>query len=319
MGEVTRARWDDLLARRTLAGSEPEEADPIAPGCLIGVDEDGRLLLLLPIPEEPGQLPQDLQAITIRTLESELQLYLVLSAPRHHEALFSTMANQVLHGIGIEGRKAIDSAKSAIAEFRSALKPVDPDLSLPEQIGLFGELWILENVLIPIFGPKACIAWSGPAREKHDFVGQFAHLEVKTTTGSDDRHEISRIDQLRIPEGKRLLLASVKLERSIGGAESVATRIDSIRALLGDDGPANDSFESNLKKMKWHETLRQSGELYRFNLRDVHLFDVAGGFPRLPDGYAPPRGIVAIRYTIDVSSFPTLGKDEVEGILLGKS
>ncbi len=318
MGEVTKTRWNVLLGQRAAHGMTVEQADPIAPDCLIGVDEDGRLLLLLPISEEPEQLPQDLQAITVRTIETD-QLYLVLSAPSHHEALFSTLSNQILYGIGGEGRKAVDSAKGAIAEFRAALKPVEPDLTMSEQIGLFGELWVLDNVLIPVFGPKGCLAWSGPSKEKHDFVGEFAHLEVKTTTGSDDRHEISRVDQLRVPQGKRLLFASIKLERSIGGVETVATRIDEVRSLLGNDGHAIDSFESNLAKMKWHDSLRQSGELFKFNFRDAHLFEVEGAFPRLPDEYIPPRGIVAIKYIIDISSLPTLSKEDVGDILIGKT
>jgi Putative PD-(D/E)XK family member, (DUF4420) len=64
--------------------------------------------------------------------------------------------------------------------------------------------------------------------ERHDFVGQSVHVEVKTTTKSEPRHEISRLDQLRPPSGKRLLFISVILEKSLGGDETLADRIDEI-------------------------------------------------------------------------------------------
>ena len=66
-----------------------------------------------------------------------------------------------------------------------------------------------------------------------------------------------------------------------------------------------------LAKVGWHDGLRQTGSLLRVNLRDVHFFEVAGDFPRLPDDYVPPRGVVGIRYSIDVAAWPVLSADEV--------
>jgi hypothetical protein len=141
------------------------------------------------------------------------------------------------------------------------------------------------------------------------------HIEVKTTTRSDERHEISRLDQLRAPEGKRLLLVSVMLERSLAGAETVADLVDQITQELGSDGRAIDAFDAGLKSIGWHDGLRQGGSLLRFNLRDVRVFEVEGSFPRLPDDYAPPRGITAVRYTIDVAWRPSLSSAQVEAML----
>ncbi|MEK9801938.1 MAG: PD-(D/E)XK motif protein [Curvibacter sp.] len=157
--------------------------------------------------------------------------------------------------------------------------------------------------------------WSGPDSERHDFIGNNAHIEVKTTTRSEDRHEISRMDQLRAPEGKRLLFASIQLERSERGESTLATLIDEVVAALGVDGKAIDAFESRLSKMRWHDGLRQSSELKKFNLRDAQFFEVEGSFPRLPDNYVPPRGITAIKYTIDISSRPVLDRLIVDQII----
>lgn len=134
---------------------------------------------------------------------------------------------------------------------------------------------------------------------------------MKTTTRSEDRHEISRLDQLRAPAGKALLLASIQLERTEAGEMTLATLIDSVIECLGSDGYAVAQFNSRLAAAQWHDGIRQSTELQRFNLRDAQFFEVEGNFPRMPDDYVPPRGIVAIKYTIDLSARSVLDFGQV--------
>jgi hypothetical protein len=266
------------------------------------------------IESAPLSLPPDLQSIQVRVVESD-RTWLDISARSHHEELFTLLANKVVYAIRVEGRDPALAVEKNIDDLRSALRTVAPDLSQAEQIGLFGELWVLSNVLFPTIGSRVCHLWSGPNSERHDFVGQGVHIEVKTTTRSEPRHEVSRVDQLRAPPSKRLLLVSVLLERSLGGEETLADRVDEVREKLGNDGAAIDAFEGQLAKLGWHEGLRQTGSLLRFTFRDVHVFEVIGSFPRLPDDYAPPPGVSAIKYTIDLGSVPSLGIAEVQSIL----
>jgi hypothetical protein len=280
----------------------------------MGVDENGFLHLMIAIGEEPDKIPQELEAIVVQVIETD-RTYLDIYAKGHYEMIFTPMANQIFEGVSIQGRQPLAVVAETIEEFRGAFKPLKPDLTLAEQIGLFGEIWVLRNVLIPSIGARACSLWSGPDAERHDFIGDNAHIEVKTTTKSEDKHEISRMDQLRAPNGKRLLFASIQLEKSQGGEKTLATLIDEVIEALGMDGKAIDAFESRLAKMRWHDGLRQSSELKKFNLRDAQFFEVEGAFPRLPDDYVPPRGITAIKYTIDISSRSVLDRGAVDGII----
>jgi hypothetical protein len=314
MSSITPARWMTLKSQSPGSGTVVEPVDPETQGCLIGVDEDGFLHLMIAIDEEPDAIPQELEAIIVQVIETD-RVYLDVYAKGHYEMIFTPMANQIYFGVSVQGRKPLDVVFQTIDEFRGALKPLKPELTLTEQIGLFGEIWILLNVLIPNIGGRACSLWSGPYAERHDFVGIEAHIEVKCTTRSEDRHEISRMDQLRAPEGKRLLFASVQLERSDGGEKTIATLIDDVVLALGIDGMAIDAFENRLAKMRWHDGLRQSSELKKFNLRDAQFFEVEGTFPRLPDDFVPPRGITAIKYTIDVSSRSVLDRTIVDEIV----
>lgn len=225
------------------------------------------------------------------------------------------LVNKIVRAIRIEGRDPAISVEKTIDDLRAALRPLAPELTASVQTGLFGELWVLSNILLPTLGTRACHLWSGPASERHDFAGERVHLEVKTSARSESKHEISRLDQLRAPDGKRLLLVSVLLERSIGGEQTLADLIDDVLAKLGDDGRAIDEFENKLKTLRWHDGLRQTGSLLRFTLREVNVFEVEGSFPRLPDDYVPPRGVTAIKYIIDVAARASLGADQVRGIL----
>ncbi|SPR95923.1 PD-(D/E)XK motif protein [Cupriavidus taiwanensis] len=314
MTEITQERWARLREQRRPHETIYELAADDYDTELIGVSDDGRLHLLLAIDLAPPSLPPDLQGIQVRILESE-QVWIDISSRSHHEELLTLVANKVLYAIRTEGRDPAISVERTIEDVRAALRPLTPDLSASEQIGLFGELWVLSNVLFPTLGPRVCHLWSGPESERHDFVGQGVHVEVKTTTKSEPKHEISRLDQLRAPSGKRLLFISVILEKSLGGDETLADRVDDIREKLGTDGNALDVFDSRLAQLGWHEGLRQTGALLRFTFRNVHVFEVTGSFPRLPDDYVPPLGVTSIKYSINVGSLPSLDVSEVRQIL----
>lgn len=314
MGEITQEHWARLREQRPLHEDIYEQATDDLEAALIGVADDGRLHLLLAIDVVPQSLPPDLQSLQVRILEGG-QIWLDVSARSHHEELLTLVTNKILHAIRIEGRDPAVSVERIIDDMRAALRPLAPDLGATEQIGLFGELWVLSNVLFPTLGPRVCHLWSGPESERHDFVGQGVHVEVKTTTRSEPKHEISRIDQLKPPANKRLLFVSVMLERSLGGDETLADRIDEIREKLSSDGHALDVFDSRLAQLGWHEGLRQTGALLRFTFRDVHVFEVTGTFPRLPDDYVPPLGVTGIKYNINVGSLPSLEVSAVQEFL----
>ena len=315
MFEITQDRWASLREQRLPHEDIYEQAAEDLEAALIGVSDDGRLHLMLAIDTAPQKLPPDLQSLQVRILEGG-QIWLDVSARSHHEELLTLVANKVIHAICIEGRDPATSVERIIDDMRAALRPLALDLSAAEQIGLFGELWVLSNVLLPTIGPRVSHLWSGPEGERHDFIGQGVHVEVKTTTRSEPKHEISRLDQLKAPTSKRLLFVSVMLERSLGGDETLADRVDEIRKKLVSDGHALDVFDSRLAQLGWHEGLRQTGALLRFTFRDVHVFEVAGNFPRLPDDYVPPLGVTGIKYSINVGSLPSLDVLEVQEVLL---
>lgn len=269
-------------------------------GCSFGVDGSANLHLMVQVSDEEGSLPPDLNGITIRYSDSDT-LVVAVSSDASLESIISPVYNAIIQSC-LDGRHPVAAITDHLERIRKAFTRAGSEISENKQIGLVGELLVMKLIVIPALGRRAVSLWTGPLSERHDFVGATMHLEVKSTTKSQDQHTISRLDQLRIQDGKCLLLASVQLERTVAGEMTIATLRDEIVGALGNDGPALRDFDTKLNSMGWNDRLVQSGTLLRFNMRSLSVFSVDGSFPRLPDDYRPPRGVVGITYDINASA-----------------
>lgn len=121
----------------------------------------------------------------------------------------------------------------AIAEHRGVLAG-RVGLSEEQEIGLYGELLVLESLLHD--GVKeATHAWAGPLSEEHDFTFVSAHVEVKTTSAERRRHMIGTLQQLEPVRGVPLWLLSIQLTRSSGaGGRALAQLVHDVRGISGE-------------------------------------------------------------------------------------
>jgi len=302
-----RPAHDDALATAS-AGTTRDGRE-----LLYGIDRRADLHLLIPFDgNAEGEKPADLQGLRVRhqVIEGDLH-YLDLAASAAHERCFSPLVGEVLTAVIEQGREPMKAVSSIIRAWQSAWKPAALGMSKPVQVGLFGELLTLEKIMIPALGPESIHFWSGPEYERHDFVLSRLHLEVKTTRKSRHEHEISRIDQLDTPAGRKLIVVSILLEESIAGDESVATKMDTVIDLIRSDPAGSDAFMAKMAQVGWSDELRRSGELLRFHIRDAHIYEVNEAFPRLPVGFSCPEGVVAMRYTVDLTNIPSIDVDDV--------
>jgi hypothetical protein len=120
-------------------------------------------------------------------------------------------------------------------------------LSIERQLGLIGELIVLER-MISIDGPQAMEAWIGPLREPHDFRVMNYEFEVKSTAGTRRIHTIHNLTQLTISPGCSLFIISVLLgPGGKAGGFSLATKIESIQKLLKDSVHQEKQFRDRLE------------------------------------------------------------------------
>lgn len=301
---------DGSLVTRAIAWEGKESS------ILMGMGAEGDLHLLVPVSNpEPGRAIADLNGVRVRLRATEAGRYLDLVAAPQHEMVFSPVCREIVRVVFANGREPWAAVDSIIRQWQAACRPSRPPMSQAVQTGLVGELIVLARVLIPALGSRAVAMWGGPDSERHDFIAGMLHIEVKTTRASRQEHEISRLDQLWAPAGSRLLLASIRLELSIGGTLTLATLIDDVNALIKDDPAMMEELLQKLAQLGWSDEMRRSGEMLRFNLDDAAFYDVDDEFPRLPLGFRPHSGIVAMRYTISLANLPMLDLNEVSDLI----
>lgn len=317
---LTPAHWAHLRTKRP----QSEDSLAIAPIRVDGkevslcaaMDLAGQLHLLIPVESGPvGAAPSDLNGLKVRHRLLESGEVLDLSAPPSHEQVFTPFCAEIVDAVVRQSRDPWKAVSATIRAWQSAWKPARQSMDKIVQVGLFGELLVLRSLMIPALGPIAVDQWSGPDSERHDFVSGQLHIEVKTTRKSRAEHEISRLDQLRVPAECRLLFVSIQLEESVGGDESIATQVDAIVDLLRGDAAALDLFMTKIASLGWCEEVRSSGELLRFFLRRAEVYAVDNDFPRLPDDFHPPSGVVSIKYSVDLANLPSLSVDEVSELV----
>ena len=312
--------WAELRAERpnvdeALATREVLRNDA-GTGILIGMDQEGDLHLLIPVSGGPRTAePADLAGLRVRHRITADGEYLGLLASAPHERVFTPFCREVIDAVHSDGREPWAAVAAAIRQWQSAFRPDRQAVTRAAQVGLAGELLVLQRILLPVLGAQAVFHWSGPDKERHDFVTGSIHLEVKATRGSRHEHEISRLDQLWSAEGDRLFVASVQLEETQGGHLTVAALIDVIIDAIRTDSAAIDDFKLKLFLLDWDDEMRRSGELMRFNLRDATLHEVDAAFPRLPPDFRRPSGVVAVRYTISLANLEPLDPADVVAMI----
>lgn len=317
---ITPTHWSQLRSMRP----QSEDALAVIPIFVDGnetrlssaMDQAGLLHLLIPVERGPaGAPPSDLNGLKVRHRRLDTGEILDLSAPPSHEQVFTPFCSEIVDAVIRQSREPWKAVAAITRAWQSAWKPARQAIDKIVQVGLFGELLVLRSLMIPTLGPAAVDQWSGPNSERHDFVSGRVHIEVKTTRKSRPEHEVSRLDQLRAPAGCRLLFVSVQLEESVGGDESLATQVDAIIDILRGDAAALDLFMTKMANMGWSEEVRGSGELLRFFLRGAEVYAVDEDFPRLPDDFLPPSGVISVKYAVDLANLPSLGVDEVSDII----
>ncbi|MBI2741580.1 MAG: PD-(D/E)XK motif protein [Rhodospirillales bacterium] len=282
----------------------------------LAVDASGDLHLLAPTSVAPTRaIPPDYNGLRLREGLLDDRACLDVCSPAAHETMFAALCGELVEAILGEGRDPWAAAIAIVRAWQSAWRPLRQPMSRAVQIGLIGELIVMQSIWLPALGSEAVFLWSGPDRERHDFVTPRLHMEVKATTKSRHEHEISREDQLQTPDNRRLLLASIQLEESIMGSQSVATLVDGVMAAIRHDPAAIDDFLTKVDGLDWCDEMRRSPDLVRFHLRDAQIFEVDDEFPQLPPDFSLPSGVLAIHYTISLANLPYLDVDTVRSAI----
>src|SRR4051812_27956516 len=126
---------------------------------------------------------------------------------RVHEAyaFLTAIADQ----IQLDGKTFGEATTAGIGSFSQLLAP-HPLMSVERQVGLYGELLLLEHLLVTnrLLDIRT---WKGAEKAEHDFVFSDFTLEVKSTLSEGRVHRITSFEQLVPVLDRPLVFVSIQL------------------------------------------------------------------------------------------------------------
>ena len=170
-------------------------------------------------------------------------------------------------------------------------------LSGEEEIGLFGELEILAD-LIKKSSSKIVNYWRGPLSGVQDFIFRRGAIEVKTTISNNDFFaQISSLDQLDCTVKSPLYLACINLQIGPDG-KTLSEKISEVTTLLNGDNASLFIFNNCLLHAGY--CLDEDDKYIRqFHRQKIRVFEVNDSFPKLTH-HSVALGIIKAQYEINI-------------------
>ena len=173
-------------------------------------------------------------------------------------------------------------------------------LTAEEQIGLFGEIQILKEILGKKFNLGTSLSsWTGPSK-KHDFTLPNTLLEIKTTSTDTKKINTSSTNQIAPVYDKKLKLIFVQIKKNINGL-SLHEVIDNYSKILKEESELlfND-FILKLTQCRYLD-IHKSEYKQKYKIDKFNFFNINENFPYIKE-YVVPDGLsdLSITYKIDL-------------------
>lgn len=197
-----------------------------------------------------------------------------------------------------ESQDTLQLINGAASEWRSLLLVARSPLTEQAAAGLYGELRFLEDTTRAL-GPSTVGLWQRTPREIHDFIGDTARVEVKTSAFQNRAAvTIHGLKQLQVPEAATLTLAVAEVQRH--GGEHLDDVIERILKL----GIERDILAQKLRDARYVMGM-PGGSDFSFTLLSWRYWEILPtstllSRSTLPDEIA--NAVSSVSYTLDLSS-----------------
>ncbi|MEK4458143.1 PD-(D/E)XK motif protein [Paenibacillus sp. FSL R10-2748] len=215
--------------------------------------------------------------------------------------------------LGIERshlRKELSSALerwSRFFSFRGSIK-----LSQEEQIGLYGELWMIRSMLQNDIGMQTIGFWKGPYQNVFDFSLQNMGVEIKTTASKMPykvyiSNEVQLSDRLA---GGTLVLGFIAVQPNDSSGETLRDVIKSIEEYINKDEAVYGLFRDKIFGSGLGNPYIDSYTT-KYIVKEYAFFNVQEGFPRILSEDMP-IGLGDISYSLDIGACFDYKMDELQ-------
>jgi hypothetical protein len=171
-----------------------------------------------------------------------------------------------------------------------------------EQRGLWGELRLLRDLLLPVLGYSAVAGWKGPEEAHQDFQFESGAIEVKTTLAKQPQVvRITSERQLDDSAWPTLILYVIALDARDGGSETLPSMVASLRAKLTADPTAREQFEDGLLLTGFLDAHAVRYIDRGYVVRSESAFHVRQDFPKLVERDLS-AGVGDVNYGLSISA-----------------
>ena len=238
------------------------------------------------------------------TGDQEAEVELILKDSQHRD-IFDLLVRDLVETAEQpqDERAGLTGFLSRLSNWQELLRRLAPaGLSREGQQGLWGELWVLGEVVAPAIGVEEALrAWRGPLGADQDFQTGTACIEVKTSTAHNpDRLLMASEHQLAVPAEIGLLLVVLSLDSRAGYGRTLPEMVDEARAAAAGSG----SLHMLNERLDLCGYGVDDNDLYAdvgYDVRSFRAFLVGDGFPRIVPGDLPP-GVAEVRYSVSMAA-----------------
>ncbi len=289
----------------------PGDQPPLGAGLLGGAGAAPRPMLLLRLPRRLAQsFTADYRhhGLRLEPLEAGggglAYLALILDDEKLTD-VFAALAADIV--------RASSTATSDLSRMRAFVQRLEhweallrafssEGLSTSAQQGLYGELYVLRQLLLAGISPAAALgAWVGPLREAQDFIVPGAGAaEVKTLGPDTTTIKVSSARQLDETPFARLLLVAIYLGPSGPTAETLPALVASLAARLAPHPAALEALTLRLRQAGYLDVQAARYQGTTYTVRGQEVLRVQGDFPRLRQADLP-AAIPTLTYSLDLA------------------
>jgi hypothetical protein len=176
-------------------------------------------------------------------------------------------------------------------------------LSHEEQLGLFGELWVIQEILLKLVTPNQAIAaWAGPLGAAKDFDLTACDIETKTVlTSHATSVSISSEYQLEAAGGVPVFLHVLKVNATsdLDKGRSLDEQVSLLRSLLSEHTAEVAKLDGLLMAAGYDQPGEYSED--RWVPHGTLVARVSTGFPCLTPANLP-LGVRSVKYAVNLSA-----------------
>ena len=212
------------------------------------------------------------------------------------DVITASSTRKDIQSVIIEAINRVEQWKNLMDKLRAG------GLSRENQIGLYGELWFLNNFTRPAWGTAAAIeSWFGPEAENQDMQRGSCGIEVKSTARVDPvTLPVSNVKQLDDTTFEDLILYQLGMDRGHGGNDKLPAIVDELRQAARAEGVGN-LLELRLLDYGYLNSDREKYTDTSYTVTKQTGFRITDKFPRLI-AQDIPNGVQNVRYEVTTAA-----------------